>query len=243
MLPVSAPSSPASDLPGIVSRRVALAGSAAAMVALLGARARGQEPSPGRKRGDRALDEFVAAVLPLAQQVRADDRRDEDAYLFAAAGAALRLHELPPGEFAPVPDLPGTETAPLLRRAPLTIMLVKVAPGARIPLHDHGGTLGLVVGLQGELRVRNFELAGAADRVPQPGGFRLRQTTDDLITPGRVSTLGSVRDNFHDVVAGPEGALVFDMFTVVRRGVGSRFYRLADVPVDAARREWTAEPA
>jgi hypothetical protein len=210
---------------------------------LFAAAARAQDAARGAARGGLTLAEFVDEVLPRAQQVAAGEPRSEDEYLFAAASAALRLRDLPAGEFAPFPRLPETETAPLLRRHPLVIMLVKVAPGARIPLHDHGGTLGLIVGLEGELRARNFQLVDAAAGVPRTGGFRLRQTTDDLITPGRVSTLGTHRDNLHDVVAGKDGALVFDMFTVVRRGVASRFHRLGEAPVDAARREWIAQPA
>lgn len=224
-----------------VTRRLLLLGSATAAAALMPRRAPAQDPS-GPASTSTALAVFAATLAPLARQVQAGDARSEDAYLFTAAREALRLLDLPSGEFTPFPNLPSTSTAPLLREAPLTVMLVRVAKGAHIPLHDHGGTLGLILGLQGELRVRNFVLANGDAHAPADGTFRLRQTTDDLILPGRVSTLGSVRDNFHDVTAGPEGALMLDLFTVVQRGVRSRFHRLDTEPVDGPRREWTARP-
>ena len=68
-------------------------------------------------------------------------------------------------------------------------------------------------------------LADYISATPNSGQF------NDISTEGQLAT-----------VSVANGALVFDMFTVLRRGVRSRFYRLADAPADAARREWLARP-
>lgn len=228
------------SVPGVVSRRLVIGGAGLALASWAAIRA--QEPVAAATAASPAgglLADFVAAMLPAAQAIAAGDEVAEDAYLFAAASMARRLRDLPAGDFKPFPLLPDTETARLHRDLPLVIELVRVARNAKIPLHNHGGTLGLIVGLQGEMQVRNYQLADPAQ------GFlgdtvRLRQTSDAWVAPGRVSTLGSTRDNFHEVDAGPAGVVVFDVFTVLQRGLPSRFWDLDAQPATADRRFWTA---
>lgn len=229
------------SVPGVVSRRLVLAGAGLAFASLATVRAQDPVAKVAKDAGPAGvlLAEFVAAMLPQAQAVAFGDEMQEDSYLFAAASLARRLRDLPAADYKPFPLLPDTETARLHRELPLIIELVRVSKNAKIPLHNHGGTLGLIVGLQGEMQVRNYQLADPAQ------GFlgdtvRLRQTNDGWVAPGRVSTLGSTRDNFHEVDAGPEGVVVFDVFTVLQRGLPSRFWDLAANPEAEDRRFWQA---
>ena len=69
----------------------------------------------------------------------------------------------------------------------------------------------------------------------------LRETVDALLLPGRFSTLSSTRDNLHELVAGPEGARVLDIFTYLRKPAGSRYLDfVGEAPVDVARRLYRA---
>ena len=63
---------------------------------------------------------------------------------------------------------------------------------------------------------------------------------DDLILPGRFSTLGRTRENVHDLVAGPDGARVLDAFTYFKRGARSYFMQVDADPRDAEQRIYDA---
>ena len=76
----------------------------------------------------------------------------------------------------------------------LTLAVVELAPGAVVPEHRHANEqCGLVI--EGEVTFR----IGEEERVLGPGG-----------------TWRILGDRPHDVVAGPEGAVVIDVFTPVR---------------------------
>ena len=61
-----------------------------------------------------------------------------------------------------------------------------------------------------------------------------------MILPGRFSSLGTTRENVHDLVAGPEGAVVLDVFTFLPNAQGSHFMDVAETPRDAERKIYDA---
>ena len=76
----------------------------------------------------------------------------------------------------------------------ITLAIVELAPNAVVPEHRHGAEqLGMVI--QGQMH------------------FTVDGETRDLGPGGTWRILG---DRPHDVVAGPEGAVVIDVFTPVR---------------------------
>ena len=90
---------------------------------------------------------------------------------------------------------------------------------------------------------RFIVIAAIGKRAPaQDSGksFEVRETRDDLILPGRISTLGRSRDNVHDLVAGKDGARVLDVFTFFSKRAGSRSLDVAEKPRDAEARVYEA---
>ena len=93
----------------------------------------------------------------------------------------------------------------------------------------------MILGLEGEVRCRNYDIVDGSVN-EESGEFRIRQTHDAWLLPGRFSSLSTARDNIHDLRAGAEGARVLDVFTDVGRSEGSRYMEVdEESPVDAER--------
>jgi hypothetical protein len=191
-------------------------------------RARGQEPVPPRPAAGRiGFDAVVDALQPLAEGLIQSEQPNEDAYL---ARVAARLLEL---------DRACVEKTSRHRKMPLVIMQIGLRPGGAIPFHDHRNYNGVLLGLEGEIRVRNFEVAGSEPVPAKDRDFEIRETADLLLTPGRVSSLSRSRDNVHDLRAGPTGGRVLDVFTFFGNG-GSHYMTVDAAPVDAEKRVYRA---
>ena len=96
------------------------------------------------------------------------------------------------------------------------------------------------MGIEGEARIRNYDFVGKVPAIDSQDTFTIRETRDDLILPGRISTLGRTRENIHDLVAGKDGARVLDVFTFFEKNATSRYLEVADKPRDADRRIYDA---
>ena len=235
----SVPTPPA-DPAGVTSRRRVLtltAAGAGALVLALRAAAQTTRPAP---RTGLTLEEFLDEVHPLASRLLTADQ-PEDPYLYEVAARALRLLPLPPVALKPFPVFEHVTFAPRGQRKPITLTQFEVAPGAVIPLHDHAGYNGVMLGLQGEFRVRSFDPA-EGPALPADGPVRVRQTADVVVTPGRVSTLARRRDNLHHVTAGKDGGMALDVFTILERPGPGRLFDLAEQPETAGGRIYTATP-
>jgi len=66
--------------------------------------------------------------------------------------------------------------------------------------------------IEGACRVRHFD---AVDAPPLDSreAFRIRETENRILRPGRSTSLTPERDNIHTFEAGPKGALGFDINT------------------------------
>jgi len=150
-----------------------------------------------------------------------------------------RLAPLDAPQYQPFPLLPHTEACHLRRQLPIAITQFRVEPKCTIPLHNHAGYNGVMLGLSGEFRVRNFQPVG--DALPERGSFQVRETIDQFVTVGRIATLARARDNLHEVTAGTDGAEALDLFTIFPGQAGrSGFFNLGQQAVDAGRRIHTA---
>src|SRR5262249_12573009 len=146
--------------PGVIVERrcfltmVALAFSAAAIPGV----AKAQIPKP--EGGRLSYEEFLKEVIPVAKKLVGDTSLvGQDHYLITLASYAVRLAD------APVPEMrdsgqgvgPGTFVGLNPGGDPFNALHWRMEPGSAHRFHAH--TYGNVVtlGLEGEVRVRNFE--------------------------------------------------------------------------------------
>jgi predicted metal-dependent enzyme (double-stranded beta helix superfamily) len=231
--------------PGVfVERRRLIVGSAAAFAALVLAPAlRAQEtpqeekPKPERQPGRVTFEDACAKMHDLASKLVAADAPNEDAYLFQVAALLLQLDATPDA------SLRGGRKVAMGRvwsKTPLSIVQIRMEPGASLPWHDHRDYNGVLFGLDGAIRVKNFEVEGKDPRPPRGESFEIRETTDVMLDKGRVSSLGRTRDNVHDLRAGAKGGRVLDVFTYFGRG-RSVYMDVDPDPVDGERRVYRAK--
>ncbi len=233
-----------------VERRSVLLLSAAAVGAMLtGSRTvRAQDPRPQnpKPQGPEATpsngltyEEFLAEVLPQSRQLLSNAGKGESAYLMTVAAAMLRIRDH---------EAPLRQTMQAFRkqhatdgeRFPLSAMAMKLGAGKGFKHHDHLDYNGVILGIEGEVRIRNYDFVGEAPALDSEKTFEIRETRDELILPGGISTLGSKRNNVHDLVAGKEGARVLDVFTFFSKRATSRWLDVEPEPVDAERRVYEA---
>jgi hypothetical protein len=100
--------------------------------------------------------------------------------------------------------------APEDRRRPAVIThQIHVAPGGRIPLHDHRDFFGAIVAVAGDLEIRSFDIVEGGAHTAE---VVLQETNRAWLRPGRFSLLTRLRDNVHEFRAGSTGARVLDLF-------------------------------
>jgi hypothetical protein len=232
--------------PGVlVERRSVLWLSASAATAFL----LGQAPrlESGQPRSDGRLDwkEFLDEGVPLARELfQEKSPAGQDAYLQRLAALAVRLKAAPDTRLFPYGKLePKVEFAPSFRGVPFLIIQWRMHARAVLPAHCHPSTSVCTLGLEGEARLRNFEIEGEAPAFNSGSKrtFLIRETHSQLITAGRVNTLSPTRDNIHYFEAGPDGARGIDITTPY--GGNGDFSFLAfepDRPKDARRRVFEA---
>ncbi len=217
--------------------------SAAGVAALLaGGLPRAQDPvekPPAPRRGALDYPAFLEQLYPLAKRLVDSGGEDEEAYLMTVAAAMTRIQD---------PKAPLREAMQAFRkqhqragaRFPIAAMTMDLKPGKGFSHHDHLDYNGVIMGIGGEARVRNYDFVGAPPAQDSGKSFEVRETRDDLILPGRISTLGRSRDNVHDLVAGKDGARVLDVFTFFSKRAGSRSLDVAEKPRDAEARVYEA---
>jgi hypothetical protein len=196
-----------------------------------------QGPAAPPRPAALTFDDFAREAWPHARELVRTPEPNEETYLFSLASLLARMRP-PEGKFARGPAKIGYGLA--YYHQPLRVIQLRFEPGASIPLHDHREYNGILVGVEGEARVRNFEIFGRKDRPPKGERFQIRETQRGILTPGRQSILSRTRDNLHEVVAGPDGARLLDVFTFFSPEARSHDLDFRDKPVDAERRLYEA---
>lgn len=202
--------------------------------------------NPRRQHPGRlSLAEVLAAAHDLlATQVLKDPANDE-AWVHGAGSLFAQLGELPPDPFGAMTDRESAflrehtwtfrrvDAAPpeMTRPAVITHQL-HVAPGGRIPLHDHRELFGAIVVASGELEIRSFDIVAGDASTEQ---VTLRESNRAWLVPGRFALLTRRRDNVHEFRAGPNGARLLDLFAWLREDSRSHDLAWIDDP--------TGEPA
>ncbi len=235
----------------VIERRSILWLSAAAVSSMLvgAVSLPAQDPKPAPTPPDRTGPqegmgklthaEFLEQLYPQARRLVDSKGEDEQAYLMTVAAAMSRLRD----PKAPIRDAMrkfSKQHRKQGERFPIGVMAIHLKPGKGFSHHDHLNYNGVIMGLEGEARIRNYDFQGNVPAIDSPDTFEIRETRDDLILPGRFSSLGKKRENIHDLVAGKKGARVLDVFTFFAKNATSRSLIVADKPRDAETRTFEA---
>jgi len=199
-----------------------------------------EEPPPPLEGESLDVARFLAEMSPRAQHFIASGGRREEAYLMAVGELMARLETPTRAEAreATIGHLRRRRDAGQPRD--VVVAMFALDPGKGFSHHDHRDYNGVILGVEGEAHVRNYDILGDDPVPPEGEVFRIRQTRDDLILPGRFSTLGTSRDNVHELIAGPEGATVLDVFTFMNEEATSYFMDVDPEPRDADQRIFDA---
>lgn len=185
--------------------------------------------------GTLDISQFLAEMYPRAKEYVASGGKREESYLMAVGELMARLQAPTPEDTQSAMRSLYKEHGSEERRFEIWVAVFDFEGGKGFSHHDHRDYNGVIQGLEGEARVRNFDVVGDVLVPPKGETFQIRQTRDDLILPGRFSTLGTVRDNVHEVVAGPGGAKLLDVFTYLEKDSRSYSMDVDPTPVDAER--------
>lgn len=165
-----------------------------------------------------SFEEFLTEVIPVARQLISDTTlTGQDRYLQTLASYAVRLVDVP------VPEMrdsgqgagPGTFIGFNPGGDPFTVLHWRMEPGSVIRTHAHTYGNVLTLGLEGEVRVVNYEMVGDRDFEARTN-FKVRKTNDQLLKPGDVNLVNLERNYIHGFQAGLKGGRGLDITTKIK---------------------------
>lgn len=187
---------------------------------------------------------FLEKCEPVAEQLHKDSSAaGQEAYLHWLASMIVRARtrDIPHAKLGRFGKLePAVSFGVGYRGKPFFIVEWRLEPGAFLPPHCHPNASVCTLGLEGEARIRNFEVVGPAPEFSSPKSFLVRETHNEIIAPGRINTLSSLRDNIHTFQAGKNGASGIDISTYHGPNVGFSFLDIATTPKEPERRTFEA---
>ncbi|HKP87708.1 MAG TPA: hypothetical protein VJZ26_16525 [Blastocatellia bacterium] len=189
------------------------------------------------------FEQFIKECAALAKQAYQASGADEEGHIFRLSSLAsrLQLKGVPRGKLGQFGGLnPPVEFGPLHVAVPLAIIQWRLAPGATLPAHNHNPADIVSLCIDGECVVRHFDVIGDAPEYSSRETFLIRETRNDLLTPGRMSSLSTARDNIHTFHAGKEGALGIDINSILPGDKPFSFLDFADKPRDPQKRIYEA---
>jgi hypothetical protein len=193
---------------------------------------------------DLGWDDFLKQCVPVAEELHRDSSKSgQEAYLhwLASMIARLRLKDLPRAKLGRYGTLnPPVNFGRSFRGKPFFIVEWWLEPGAILPPHCHPNASVCTLGIEGEARIRNFEIVGGAPDFSSKQSFQVRETHNEIIAPGRLNTLSALRDNIHTFQAGNQGARGIDISTYHGPDVGFSFLDISDKARDAEQRTYEA---
>jgi hypothetical protein len=193
---------------------------------------------------DLGWDDFLKQCVPVAEELHRDSSKSgQEAYLFWLASmiVRLRLKDLPRARLGRYGTLdPPAHFGVSFRGKPFFIVEWRLEPGAILPPHCHPNASVCTLGIEGEARIRNFEIVADAPEFSSKQTFQVRETHNEIIAPGRLNTLSALRDNIHTFQAGKNGARGIDISTYHGPDVGFSFLDISDRARDAGQRIYEA---
>lgn len=180
-------------------------------------------------------DEFLKECLPTAAELHKDSSsQGQNAYLYWIASLASRLNfqTIPKAETGKFSNLePPVEFGIGYRGVPFFVVEWKMAPNAVLPPHCHPNASVCSIGVEGEARIRNFEISGDAPEFSSEKKFNVRETHNEIISRGRINVLSAKRDNIHTFQAGKLGARGIDISTYHGENIGFSFLDIQAKPI------------
>jgi len=195
---------------------------------------------------DNAFAAFLEEANPTAKSLIADTTTSgQIRYLRSVAALAAGLREVPDPdrwndtnqgdrpESYRIGFTPGGD--------PFTVLQWRLEPGARCIPHAHTYGNVVSVGLEGSVRVSNYEVDGIPD-YESSDTFVVRRTVEQLLRPGSVNLVSLERNYIHGFIAGPDGARGLDITTRIKPkpAHGTPYLDIAGVPVDPAGQRYEA---
>ena len=235
--------------PGRFERRHFIRGSLATVAAVVAVRAlsgnvlaQAAATTTGPISTDKlAWEDFLKQSIPVAQQLISDPAFGVDEYLYRIGSLATRLKELPDSPLGSYKTVePRVWFGPSFRGTPFFIIQWRMEPGAFLPPHNHPNASVCTLGFEGEVRLRNFEIVGDAPDYDSKRTFRVRETHNQTMTHGRISTLSPSRDNIHTFQVGKEGARGIDINTLHGKMGPFSFLDISKMPADSEKRIYEA---
>ena len=215
--------------PGVVlERRMVLGGGLGLLAGLFSPNWPGifaQEPpadSSSASTETIELETLIARLRPEARRLIASDKPDEEKYLEMAVKELVKVSKLETYRFMPSRK-GGWETDFQAFVPPVLLYQIRMSPNSVIDLHDHRHHNGALSVREGSARVRSFDIFQedsnkkwdvAAGKVPaMEEEFLIQEKGESLLKEGQAVGLTRTRDNIHQIEAGPDGCLMYDLFT------------------------------
>ncbi len=187
---------------------------------------------------------LLSRGVPKAAELHQDSSRlGQEAYLrwLSLAAAKLQTTDLPTAKLGKYKGLePASMFGVGYRGKPFFTVEWRMEPGAFLPPHCHPNVSVCTVGLEGEARIRNYEIVGEAPEFTSTKSFKVRETHNEVIGAGRINTLSALRDNIHTFQAGKNGARGLDITTYHGADVGFSHLELSPKPMDEQQRIFEA---
>jgi hypothetical protein len=194
--------------------------------------------------GELDWEGFLNQTIPVAEELHKDSSgKGQDAYLWWIASmiARVRASAIPRAKLGRFGTLdPPVNFGLSFRGSPFFIVEWWLEPGAILPPHCHPNASVCTLGLEGEARIRNFEVVGESPDFSSRRTFLVRETHDEIIAAGRINTLSATRDNIHTFRAGKAGARGIDISTLHGKDIGCSFLDVASQPRDPAQKIFEA---
>ena len=227
-------------LPGVsVSRRL-VCGGVLGMTALLSSTSKllGKDVAPS-VRDDLAdtlsLTDFERLLTEESKKLFAANFEGEEAYLDIVGALLKRLDtdDLPEAGITD-DDLSGTLFGLGFEDKYIGGIVIAMEPGAAIPLHDHRNHNGVILGVSGFCDTQYFDLVESPEGYDVGAPVFLQRSDRVMIEAGAIGSLSRARNNVHELRAGREGCLMFDVFTYEREDAHSHPIRVTEGDVFGA---------
>lgn len=168
------------------------------------------------------LETLIATLRPEARRLIASEKPDEEKYVQMAIKELSRVNKLDTFRFMPNKK-GGWETDFQAFVPPVLLYQIRMSPNSVIDLHDHRHHNGALSVREGTVRVRSFDIFQeeqnakwdvAAGNVPAVGEeFLIQEKSELSLKTGQAAGLTRTRENIHQIEAGPDGCLLYDLFT------------------------------
>jgi hypothetical protein len=168
------------------------------------------------------LETLIANLRPEARRLIASENPDEEKYIQLAISELRKVTKLETNRFMPS-SKGGYETDFQAYVPPVLLYQIRMSPNSVIDLHDHRHHNGALSVREGSVRVRSFDIFQededkkwdvAAGKVPaMEEEFLIQEKGELALKQGQAAGLTRTRENIHQIEAGPDGCLLYDLFT------------------------------